>query len=810
VKVILQYLRRESLWPLLVAVIAAAILLPGLDRAGFWEPQEIRVADRAHERLQAGAGEDPDGEGGEGPSGEGPSGEGAAGKARAQPEAEPPPLLPWSMAEGMRLVGGNKELGARLPLALLGLVTVLATFLLGRRLASARAGLLSALVLLAFPLLLFQSRQLMSDIGVVAGSALVMLGLVGLAWPADAPRRPWHAAVDAALMLAGAAIGYYAAAALLGLVVPFGAMGLACLAGLTTAGETAPAADVRARRRQRARLATVAGLALAVAALALAWVLAAIFELRDPIPGQRALFGHSIVPTTEYVAPLGGVWMQSEDERATFDILFEQIAYGLFPWSALAPIALVHLAMGVRRGRAAWAGLVPLAWALVAWVVASVMARKVGNTLYPGLPAVALGVGMWLDHLLAARERAQAAPDSSGDTLSAAADLPLRLPLVALFAFLAALVLGKDLLAFPERITSLNALENIEYPKEMTLLGLDLKVYWLAFGALFGLALAGGLWMWERDGAHGGNRPAGRQQRALRALGRHGIAAALAAGLCFALFLVHGWLPAMSHKLSSKELYAAYDDLRDDAEPLGVLGNPGSGLTYYAGDSYRTLPNRDALIDFLREPGRVFALAPASELCALHRTIRGAVGYHVLDNSHAKFLLLSNQLERGETDRNPLAQAIVREPPRDIQRPLRVDFDGRVELIGVAMPEAVDRGDTFRMTLYFRVLRPLGASWKMFLHFDGGGMRFQGDHDPIEGRCATTFWQPGDYIVDTFEVEAGNLTYAKTDYTVYAGFFRGSGGNWSNMPVKSAADGSGRPLSTDPNHRVNIGTLRVR
>jgi hypothetical protein len=919
VKVILQYLQREAAWPLLVAVVAAVILLPGLDRAGFWEPQEIRVADRAHERLEAH---------------EADADKDAGADADKQPvdsASREPPFLAWSMAQGMRLVGGDKELGARLPLALLGLVTVLATFFLGRRLASPRAGLLSALILLSFPLLLFQSRQLMSDVGTAAGSTLAVLGLVGLAWPPGAREgaretaregtgagrarghAPWRPAVDVLLVIAGAAISFYSAAALRGLVVPFGAVGMACAAGLAATAE--PAADApgarrgsliaglallalgvgalaasqalaleRAaqlglgvvpivlgvlliarsamsgrllagepeQRRQRVRLAGVAALALGVAVVALVWVLAAVFELRDPIPGDRALLGYSIVSSNDYVAPLGGVWLQSEDARATFNTLFERIAYGLFPWSALAPIALVHLAMGLRRGRATWAGFVPLAWALVAWVVATLMARKVGPTHYPALTAVALGIGMWLDHVLAAREQAAAAPaaDAAGDD-----PIAVRLPLVALFVLLGALVVGKDLLAFPDRLSALSALEPIEYPKEMTLLGLDYKVYWMVFGGLLGVALAGGLWLWEPGQPAGpsparaperaskrssrasgrsseqaperaseqasGREPAGRlngrlnqlleqARRWLKALGREGVRASVVIGLCFALFLVQGWLPAMSHKLSSKELYAAYDEARAGDEPLGVLGNPGSGLTYYAGAGYETLRNREALVEFLRRPTRVFALAPAAELCALHRTIRGQVPYHVLDNSHAKFLLFSNQLRPGELDRNPLAEAIVREPPANIQRPLRVDFDGRVELVGVDMPAEVARGDTFEMTLYFRVVRPVSAAWKVFLHFDGGGMRFQGDHDPIEGRCATTFWQPGDYIVDRVEVEAGNLTYAKTDYNLHVGFFRGSHGSWNNMTIKSAADGSGKSLSVDQNNRVNVGTLRVR
>lgn len=855
VKVLLQFLRRESVWPLLVTVIAAAVLLPRLDGYGFWEPHEIRRADQAHERLEAEA------EAGDEAAVEAQGAERDRSRLDARAPSGPP-FSDWIMAQGMRLAGGDKELGARLPLALLGLLTVVVTFFLGRRLASPRAGLLAALVLLGFPLLVLQSRQLMSNMGAALGSALTVLGLVGLAWPTAQRDRspPWRYAADLALVVAGAVISYYAAALLLGVAVPFGAVGLACMAGLAATGTPEQRAGTRrvplalglalliaglgsalvtdalgmgrparlglgvlpalvgallfARgimsrrvvvaasptlRRRRAHLAVVATVSTAVAVVALGWVLAGIFDLRPPIPGERALLGYSVVPAGDYVSALGGAWRLRDDLRATFDVLFEQIAYGMYPWSVLAPIALVHLAMGPRRGRCTWAGVVPLAWAFLAWVTASVMVRKVGPVQYPALVAVAVGVGMWLDHLLSAREQADATSDSDTEA-SRCFGLPLRLPLVALFVASAAMVLGKDIQNFPDRVTSLNALETIQYPEDMTVL----RVFWLVLGMLFGVSMAGGLWLWERHRRRQASRPPWYP------LGRHGVHAAVGIGLVFALFLVHGWIPALSHKLSSKSLYAAYDELRAGQEPLGVMGNPGSGLTYYAGDDYERLRNRNALLDFLGRTERVFALMPASELCALHRAAKGRHDYHVLDNSHAKFLLLSNRIADGERDRNPLAEAIVREPPEGIQRPLKVNYDGRIELVGVDMPEVVDRGDTFEMTLYFRVLRPLGTTWKIFLHFDGGGMRFQGDHEPIDGRCATTYWQAGDYIVDTVQVEAGNVTYPKTDYTLYVGFFRGSHGNWKNMPVERAETATGEPLPAEPNHRVNIGTLRVR
>ncbi|HTM19236.1 MAG TPA: hypothetical protein VL172_01970, partial [Kofleriaceae bacterium] len=47
-----QFLARRALWPLWAGLAAVVILLPGLGRYGFWEPQEISVADSAKKRLE--------------------------------------------------------------------------------------------------------------------------------------------------------------------------------------------------------------------------------------------------------------------------------------------------------------------------------------------------------------------------------------------------------------------------------------------------------------------------------------------------------------------------------------------------------------------------------------------------------------------------------------------------------------------------------------------------------------------------------------------------------------------------------------
>ena len=105
--------------------------------------------------------------------------------------------------------------------------------------------------------------------------------------------------------------------------------------------------------------------------------------------------------------------------------------------------------------------------------------------------------------------------------------------------------------------------------------------------------------------------------------------------------------------------------------------------------------------------------------------------------------------------------------------------------------------------MFYKVLQPVGGSWTLLFHFDGP-LRFNGDHAPINGRCQTSTWQPGDYIVDTYTVTAGGGAFAKGPYEVWTGFFTGTAPNWKNMPV-SEAPGDMR----DTVDRVKITTITL-
>ncbi len=374
-----------------------------------------------------------------------------------------PPFTEWAVARGLDRVNSDEvdamESGARRPLALVGLLALMLTYFLGARLGSRRAGLIAGLALVATPLWVFQSRQLTSDIGAVAGNAAMMLGLLGLAWPGgDRRQLPiWFVGLryagDALLAVGGAVMSYYAAGALLGLFPALGAAALASGISLVAerrarepGGDHPDAIDERDRTWRWVHLMVASAVLGLLALLVLGWVAIEVFDFVDPVPGGRALLGHSWIPATGYVDALGGTWRAAGNLEQNFDNLFQQIAFGLMPWGALAPIAIVHLATGPRRGRRSWAGYALFGWAALAWATGTFMDREVGPVHYPALVAVVVAVGIWLDDLLSARALAQS---DGPDVARARFGMGPRLPLVALFVAVAAVALAKDVERVP-------------------------------------------------------------------------------------------------------------------------------------------------------------------------------------------------------------------------------------------------------------------------------------------------------------------------------------------------------------------------
>ncbi|HEU5056421.1 MAG TPA: hypothetical protein VFU21_07840, partial [Kofleriaceae bacterium] len=412
--------------------------------------------------------------------------------------------------------------------------------------------------------------------------------------------------------------------------------------------------------------------------------------------------------------------------------------------------------------------------------------RKVGPVLFPAAAACAVAVGIWIDALLARRERDAAADDPAAGAL----------PLLALFALVAAVVVGKDIAAAPDEFTSLTAAgQVVKYPE-----GAKLHYGVFFLGALFGLCAAVGLFLW-RGPYRFLHRPGGKDM--LAPIGRWGLHAAVAVAVLFALFVSHVWIPGLSSRMSSRDVLARYRELRREGDVLGILGNLGSGPSYYAGGDYEKLANRSELIKFLGRGERVFALTRATEMCSLQKE-RAKKGFplYVVDDENVQFRLLSNKLLDGEEDLNPLVGLVSRTPPEGARSAPMVSWEGQVELVGATMPKSISRGSTAEMTFIYRIVKPVTRPWKVFVHIDAQAPpRIIGDHPFAGGHCPMSTFQAGDYVLDRFAFRVPDSAN-RGEHHVWIGFFVGSAGNYTNMKVTSP--------EPDDNNRVDIGTIQVR
>jgi 4-amino-4-deoxy-L-arabinose transferase-like glycosyltransferase len=447
---------------LALAIFALALFLPGLGGFGLWEPWEKGVVDRA-----------------------------AVSGSWLGPPGSREVLLP---ALGIRLLGIG-EASARLPGALLAAGTVLAVDWAAAVLYGARAGLMAALVLAAFPLFALQARQLAPDMPLLLAGALVLpaLGRLGSLEP-DRKRLLW-----AALAVAGMALAGWWGGFLVGVVPPCLAFGAAWfLAGLRL--------DTRGRRLLAVGI-TGVGAAFAVVALVTSYRV-----------GQPSWL-------------LGGAPVLGPSGRS-FEAVFRLLGFGLYPWSALALfvvmaplVALDEEPTAAERSRL-FAVLLPGFAVVFGLACATLQLHLIGQARLAMLPAVALILGRWL------AEPTPAAPANR---------------VLGLVVVTGTLLLTRDLWHAPQELLSVHLPARIKWPP-----GLSIRALLVAVGLVFAAALLA-RFVFDPTPARSGRFPllASRARRAA-------VPVLLACSVVLTAALVHGVVPTLSRHLSPGRLPQSY------------------------------------------------------------------------------------------------------------------------------------------------------------------------------------------------------------------------------------------------------------
>jgi 4-amino-4-deoxy-L-arabinose transferase-like glycosyltransferase len=768
---------RARLLPLLVLVIGAAVLLPRLGAYGLWDPTEVKIADAARALGQ-------------------PHGRGAA----------PPSLTILMVAEGFKAMGVG-EVGGRLPLALLSLLTLLIAYFVGRATLRPRAAFLGALALVTMPSFLFGARQLTSGVPLLLASALSVGGLVYLLWPP----KGTNAAVRVlgfAAAAAGIYLGIRSGGVLVGGIAPLTAVLLAYRAARST------------RRRLHGENEDLDGLTL-IAAILISLAVGLCVVL-----GYMAWRTHGI----------HSFWMNGVPHAIQYQTvvtsLLRSLGFATAPWLALIPFALLRSLDGQmpareddEADRAVFSRTLWPAVLATTYFTATLQASVVGEMLVPGALAVALLCGAYLDDFL---------------------ERPALRALEGVAVIMLVMILGHDVLLTTDAFVSVQSLDLIRWPTQVNYTANVL------FGimALFGVLAGGALLMPSvgplADGA--------RRQRVQRGL----LLGAVSVQLVFAGMVVQWLIPTASKHLSPKDLYGKTKQL-DPKAALGQYHFNATGASYYMGGRTATpLNTLDELLNFLRRPERVFVFVGSEDLASIDQAARErqvlppplnappvnpppanpppllkrnapgtappaplaakpsgpdashaapsvadapvlppATIYFVVDDSNSHFLILSNHVGPGERDLNPLRRLLSTTAPKP-KTPLGVNFDDKLQFLGYDLPAEAQRGEDVMVRLYFKVLAPVGGSYKIFLHFDGPGARVNGDHVPLDGRFPTQFWTQGTYVTDEYLLKPDHATQPKGLFQLYFGLFSGD----KRLKVKEGP--------SDGENRVRLGTVNVK
>ncbi len=313
---------------------------------------------------------------------------------------EKPPLLYWLNAASIKLFG-QTEFAARLPSALCGLLTVLVTYIIARKLYERRTALLSALILGTSAGFVLQSRIILTDM-LLTCCLTAAMGAFIIAAQREGRRSsalPWF------LFYLSCALAVLAKG-LIGIVFPGGIIFFYLLLGR------------RWRLLRDMRLASGLLLFLAVAA---PWFVAV--SLRNP-EFARFFFIHEHFE--RFTSTVHGRYQP-------FWFFVPVLAGTMLPWSFFIPGALGR-AWRDRHHDENRVGLYLLTWAMLIFLFFSKSSSKLVPYILPIFPPLAILVASRINDLLDGRGRElKAAAIALGMVLSilgAAALAYARLPLM--------------------------------------------------------------------------------------------------------------------------------------------------------------------------------------------------------------------------------------------------------------------------------------------------------------------------------------------------------------------------------------------
>ena len=145
----------------------------------------------------------------------------------------------------------------------------------------------------------------------------------------------------------------------------------------------------------------------------------------------------------------------------------------------------------------------------------------------------------------------------------------------------------------------------------------------------------------------------------------------------------------------------------------------------------------------------------------------------------------------------------LEERPLAIDRPIRVDFDGGMTLLGMRLPAgaAAVGGEKLPITLYFQARHEIPGFYTLFLHLNDEKNHGYASYDgvPAQGRHPTRQWMPDAIFADSYLLDVTEVSEDKL-VTLSMGFY-----DYSTLERQAVLDGNGQPID----NRVVLAKVRI-
>jgi len=453
----------------MAAGIALLLYVPYMGSSGLWDPWEGHYAEVARQILERGDPIQLHWHNGTGPDGR-----------KENVFWSKPVLTFWMMAGGLAIAGLNNadrpgemvlaertEWALRAPFVLFGALGVLIVAFTCARLFGRRVGFMAGLVLATSPQYFFIARQAMTDMPFVAPMTAALCFFMLAMFLEESGREARYARIAFWVafgllvlpQLGLLAMGLHAPIRISGLklwpglhIVPYVLVG-GVLIWFTRRVKTA-------RQHYLFLFYLMCGVAMmakglpgpVLPGLAILGYILATGEWRMILQAEipRGIVVLALVSLPWYHGMLvrsgRGFWNEFfvhhhlkrigsgvHGDKGTFEYFVNQLAFALYPWTALIPAAIARaIGWNKPRSNVERARLFVAIWALAFFTLFSISVTKFHHYIFPAVPPLAILVAIWIDDLLEGRVRA----------------VPLIIAVSAVFFFFVA----RDLALNPKRL----------------------------------------------------------------------------------------------------------------------------------------------------------------------------------------------------------------------------------------------------------------------------------------------------------------------------------------------------------------------